>query len=145
MTRQTMMTADCTAWKNIATGMMRVSGKSSVDDAGRSAGLSAQRSPEQINEHHDDYYKGGKGQKCSWPWLYCVRKKWRSTSSCPVSSADQRQALRQHVSWQAICLKETKSMTTAMANFLARRYIPEMVIQGLWKDEKETNMKVQIL
>lgn len=62
MTRQTMMTADCTAWQNIATGMMRVSGKSSVDDAGRSAGLSAQRSPEQINEHHDDYYKGGKGQ-----------------------------------------------------------------------------------
>ena len=62
MTRQTMMTADCTAWKNIATGMMRVSGKSSVDDAGRSAGLSAQRSPEQINEHHDDYHKGGKGQ-----------------------------------------------------------------------------------
>ena len=62
MTRQTMMTAHCTAWKNTAAGIMRVSGKSSVDDAGRSAGLSARRSPEQMNEHHDDYYKGGKGQ-----------------------------------------------------------------------------------
>lgn len=57
----------------------------------------------------------------------CSRSKASATAACLVASD---------------LLARTKAMTTAMANVLARRYIPEMVIQGLWKDEKETNMKV---
>ena len=133
------MTADCTAWQNIATGMMRVFGKSSVDDAGRSAGLSAQRSPEQINEHHDDYYKGGKGQDVLRLGCTACGK-----NGIPPADAQWVQQIKgkrygSMSRGKRSKLARTKAMTTANGKRSSQALYSG---NGLWKDEKETNMKV---
>ena len=74
--------------------------------------------------------------------LLRAEKKWHSTSWCPVSAADQRQALRQHVSWQAICWQEQRAMTTAMANVLARAlYSGNGYSRGFGKTKRKQTWK----